>query len=426
MTVEPSIFDRPREVPEAYAQRAGEQNWPDGLLERALKLRVPHYDIEYWLEFSTPPERIAKFLDSKERLLFGTIRAREATWADDEAVADMYANAPEEIGEWEVTVERSPYPYAQFRLQEHANIQILEDRGVVLAAAAHSSRNTVIDGKRLTTHISTAWRVRKECRGQGMTGLMRVLGGPACAWFGLINYYYVRAGNFDAANWIKAIRPDVADAAAPDGQELPGLLVSVHHLRARPFDGDQSGIRKGRRSDARQCVALINRTQRGLDFFRPYSAEFLHDRLCDQGWGPKPHFIQPVYNWSDYYVLEEEGRIVACAGLWDRGRHVREVWRHTTTGEATCVEPTALMDFGYAEGREDAMARLLSYLVGVTQEMGRHELLAPIEQLPALVERMQPQEPALETRTMSVDGFHEAGLDVEVEVRRPYTDLAYW
>jgi hypothetical protein len=268
--------------------------------------------------------------------------------------------------------------------------------------------------------------VRKECRGQGLTNLMRVLGGPACAWFGLINYYYVRAGNFDAANWIKAIRPDVAEAAEQAGQDFPGQRVSVHHFRAQPFEGDASGIRKGRRSDARQCVALINRTHRGLDLFRPYSADFLNDRLCDQGWGPKPHFIVPVYNWDDYYVLEEGGRVVACAGLWDRGRHVREVWRHRENGEVTTVEPTALMDFGYAEGRADAMARLLGYLTGVTHDLGRHELLAPIEQLPALVELMRPLEPALEPRTMAVDGFHEAGLEVEVEIKRPYTDLAYW
>jgi hypothetical protein len=218
----------------------------------------------------------------------------------------------------------------------------------------------------------------------------------------------------------------MAEAAKPAGQDLPGQVVTVHHFRARPFEGDVSGIRKARRSEARRCVALVNRAHRGLDLFRPYSAEFLQDRLSDQGWGPKPAFIVPVYGWHDYYVLEEGDRIVACAGLWDRGRHVREVWRHTETGEVTTIEPTALMDFGYAEGREDAMARLIQYLIGVSHELGRHELLAPIEQLPALVELLKDHEPALETRTMAVDGFHEAGLDVDVVVKRPYTDLAYW
>jgi hypothetical protein len=427
IAVEESIFDRPVHVPDDYIERARAKGWPEGLVERCVRLRVPTYDIEYWLDHEREGQvhNITKVLDAKERSISGTLRVREACWSDAESVADLYANAPEDIGEWEVTVERSPYPFAQFRLQEHPNIQIVEDRGIVLACAAHSSRNTIIGGRRLTAHIATAWRVRKESRGQGMTNLLRTIGGPACAWFGLANYYYVRSGNFDAVNWIKALRPDIADASK-SAQDIPGQPVTVHHFKARAFDGEATGIRKGRRSDARRCAALINRTHRGLDLFRPYSADYLKERLEDCGWGPKPDFITRVYGWDDYYLLEEDGQVIACAGLWDRGRDVREVWRHKTTGETTVIEPTALMDFGFAEGREDAMERLIAYLLGVTQERGRHELLAPIERLPELVERLAKFDPGEETRTMAAEGFHEADLDVDVVVRRPYTDLAYW
>ncbi len=423
-TAEPSIFDRV-EIPDELVRAARDKRWPDGLLERALRLRVSRGDVQYWLDNGVA-ERFAKYLGDRERVMFGTLRVREATWMDDEAVADLYAHSPEEIGEWEVTVERSPYPFAQFRLQENANVQIVEDRGIVLGAAAHSGRNTIVDGKRVTCHIASAWRVRSEFRGQGVTNLMRTLGGPCMSWFGLINYWYMRAGNFSAVDWLKALRPDLAEAAVEREGTLPGAPVTVHHFRTRPFDGDATGIRKVPRSDTRRCVALINRTHRGLDFFRPYSEDFLRLRLDDRGWGPKPHFITAVYGWDDYYILEEAGRVIACAGLWDRGRDVREVWRHKTSGETIVVAPTALMDFGFAAGREDAMERLLGYLIGVSHGLGRHELLAPIEQLPALLERVAGLEPAAETRHMGVDGFHEAGLDIDVTVHRPYTDLAYW
>ena len=49
-------------------------------------------------------------------------------------------------------------------------------------------------------------------------------------------------------------------------------------------------------------------------------------------WGERPDFYRGVYGWSDYRVLEENGRITACAGLWDRGRDVRERWRPKETG----------------------------------------------------------------------------------------------
>jgi hypothetical protein len=79
----------------------------------------------------------------------------------------MYADSPEEIGDWEVTVERGPYPFAQFRLQEHVAITVLEDRGVILAATCDSSRNAIVGGEKTSVHIGSAWRVRKTARGKG-------------------------------------------------------------------------------------------------------------------------------------------------------------------------------------------------------------------------------------------------------------------
>ena len=189
-TTDLSIFERPVEVPDELLRAAREKDWPEGLVRRALELRVPRTDVEWWLTHNADRrDRFEQYLGSRERVMFSTLRVREATWQDDEALADLYANSPEEIGDWEVTVERSPYPFAQFRLQEHPNIQVVEDRGIILAAAAHSGRNTIVGGKRVTAHVASAWRVRKECRGQGFSNLLRSFGGPACAWYGIVNYW---------------------------------------------------------------------------------------------------------------------------------------------------------------------------------------------------------------------------------------------
>ena len=53
---------------------------------------------------------------------------------------------------------------------------------------------------------------------------------------------------------------------------------------------------------------------------------------------------------------DEVQAIVACGGLWDKGRDVREVWEHKETGDRRVLEPTALLDWGHAPGREDAMS----------------------------------------------------------------------
>jgi hypothetical protein len=425
MATEVSIFEKSSVLPEELLQAALERGYAQEILDRARELRISKGIVEWWVKHESP-EEARKHLAAREKLMFGTMRARLATWNDDEALADLYANSPEAIGEWEVTVERSPYPFAQFRLQEHVAISVLEDRGVILAATADSSRNALVGGKRTGVHIASAWRVRKEFRGQGLSRLLRMAEGPAVGWFGAYNYYYIRSGNFGALGWIKSFIPESVNAPAREG-DVPGIPIMVHHFDAAPQGGDFSAIRLGQPSDLRACVSLINRTHRGQDMFRPYSVEYLEQRLDDPFWGEKPDFWVPVYGWPEYYVVEEGGRVMACGGLWDKGKNVREVWRHKETSEIRSFDSTALMDFGYAAGREDAMARLIQHFIGQTHELGRSYLIAPLEQLPKLVERVGKLGPSTETRALHFQSYSPEKDEWFMDnLKRPYTDLAYW
>jgi hypothetical protein len=426
MTTDTSIFDRRTEYSEEIYANARAKGWSDDLLDKARALRVPQGQMEFWLKHEGA-DSMRQYLAGRELLMSGTMRARQASWNDEDALADLYANSPEDIGEWEITVERSPYPYAQFRLQEHCAVSVLEDRHVILAATADSSRNTIVGGKRSTVHIASAWRVRKEFRGKGLSRLLRHAEGPPTAWFGMYNYYFIRSGNFAALGWIKSFIPESVNAPQREG-DVPGLPVSVHHITPVPFSGNSTGIRQARRSDLSRCVRLINRTHRGCDLFRPYSREFLEERLDDPCWGDKPEFWVPVFGWPDYYVLQENGRIIACAGLWDKGRNVREIWRHKQTIETKTFDCAALMDFGHEEGREDAMVRLIAYLSGLTAALRRTYLTAAVEHLPSLVEALQPLGPLTETRALHFQLYNPEvdQWQMDSSLNRVYTDLAYW
>lgn len=428
MTTETSIFDKPTQVSDDIRKKWAEKGWPEEVLDKALAMRVERGAFDFWLKGSRMTlENIQKHLQCREALMSGTLHAREATWQDDDALAEMYADSPEEIGDWEVTVERGPYPFAQFRLQEHTAITVLEDRGVILAATCDSSRNTLVGGERTTVHIASAWRVRKQARGKGYSHLLRTIGGPATGWFGWYNYYTVRSQNFGALGWIKVFLKDaVAGMPERDG-DIPGLPVTVHQFEPRS-GGKDTGVRLVTAADLPACLKLVNRTHKGADLFRPYSMEFLEIRLNDPCWGPKPEFWNRVYGWQDYYVLEEEGRIVACGGLWDKGANVREVWRHKETGESKTIDSTALMDFGYAVAREDAMARLIEFLMGKTKELDRSHLVAGIEHLPRLVRAILPMKPETETRALHWQRYDpEPDMWVaDEQLHRPYMDMAYW
>jgi hypothetical protein len=428
MTTETSIFDRPTKISDEVRQKWRAKGWPDELLEKALNLRVETGAFEFWVNNQRmTAENVEKHLQCRETLMFGTLRAREATWQDNDALAEMYADSPEEIGDWEVTVERAPYPFAQFRLQEHVAITVLEDRGVILAATCDSGRNTLVGGEKTTVHIASAWRVRKAARGKGYSHLLRTIGGPACGWFGWYNYYTIRGQNFEALGWIKSfLKEAVADLNAPEG-EIPGMPVTVHHFEPR-LSANKTGIRLASEADLPACLRLINRTHKGADLFRPYSTEFLEQRLNDPSWGLKPPFWAAVYGWPDYYVLEEDSRILACGGLWDKGANVREVWRHKETAEEKTLDSTALMDFGYASGQEDAMVRLIQFFAGKTKALERSHLVAGIEHLPGLVKASARLKLGSETRALHWQRYDpEPDMWVADErLRRPYMDIAYW
>ncbi len=422
----PMLHVRP-DVPSDLQSLARERGWPDDLLRRAVDLRVPRTDLRVWLDnpqFDTA--RVGWHLDSLNKTFDGPLRVREATWRDSEAVADLYANAPETLGDWRLDVQREPNPFAPFRLQEHPNMQIIECRGVVLGAAAHATRNSLIDGQRLTAHFISAWRVRDGFRGYGLANVLQTSAGPASAWFGIVTYWYERFGNM-SQGWLDKIKER-------DGAEGRELTASVHVIPAGQATaslglgvGGELMVRPVRPDDLPRCVELINGTHTGLDLFRPYTVEFLESHLDDPAWGPKPSFWSPVFGWADHAVVEDAtGTVVACGGLWDRGRDLREVWRHESTGEHRTIEATALLDWGYAAGRAGAMGVLLRSFLERTERIGRTHLLAPLEHTPDLAELVTPLRPELEVRRVRTMTFQDESVQVDARLTRPYTDLAYW
>lgn len=414
-------------APAELVARTEAAGWPGGLLDRVLALRRDRSEIDVWLETGFPtPAMLELWAATQATLLDSPLVTRQATWEDGHLLVDLCADSPQTVGDWTVTVERGPNPYAQFRLQEHPSVTLLEDRRVPLGMTASSVRNTYIGGEPTSVHYMSGWRVRDGFRGMGLSRLLQHAAGPGVSWFGLVTYYFVRQGNA-SASWISQVVAEIADRPEGYGMETDELTATVWYL-GRPELGVRSArVRPAEPDDLGRCRELINRTHDGLDLFRPYSEEYLDQRMSDPSWGAKPFFYPAVYGLPDYRVLEVDGEIVACGGLWDRGRDVREVWRHTVDGRPpVVVDPAAMMDFGFATGREAEMAELVSHLLAESADLGRSGLLAALEQLPAVVEAVGELEPTTETRQLNVNPFSSPGLTVAAEVTRPYIDLAYW
>ena len=88
---------------ENLAERARDRGWPDGLIERALAIRTPSLQLEAWLQQEPNPTflfDVDKTIGVFERLANGPYRGRELTFRDEEAFGDLWANAPEPVGDW--------------------------------------------------------------------------------------------------------------------------------------------------------------------------------------------------------------------------------------------------------------------------------------------------------------------------------------
>ena len=392
--------------------------WPEDLLAHARRLHIPEELILRWFGWSAPLERVEEEVRWAELVQHGSIRFRQLTFADNEAFCELWANSPEQIGEWDVTVERGPNGFASFDLQERPVLNGLFDGGLMVACVSFSLRHTIVAGQRISVRYGQAMRVHKDHRGHAYAHWVRSL--PWAIGLGIptrVQYDYIRARNMTMERWNKKFMPSVSSVPKRE-DDVPGFPVTVLQLPARSSGGTAAGVRQALLADYAACAELINRTHAGRDLFYPCTPEWLTDRL--QFDIPPGDSWQPPYCAKDFWVLERAGRIVACAGLWDRGRDLRERWRHRESGQERIVSNTSLLDLGYADGAEDAMAALIEYLMGVTHDLERDALTAPLETMPEVAVLLSKHDPSAETR------YLQWRTDSPALTTPAFLDLVYW
>ncbi|HZC17572.1 MAG TPA: hypothetical protein VE309_12490 [Caulobacteraceae bacterium] len=403
---------------ETLEARAKAQGWPDGLVERAQAVKTPSFQLQQWLRVPVTPNflfQIDRIIAVFEKLANGPYRARELTFHDQESFSDLWANAPEKVGDWEVTVERSPNALAQFRLQPDCSISVIEVAGELVACTVWAPANCMIAGQPASIHYAQGLRVRAGRRGEGLGDLVRRFPSRALQNPTIGQVMYMRIGNTGMAGFLEAVK------FMAEG-DRPQKVVGVTYLAAAKAKADAAGVHPIAEADLAACAALINRTHEGLDLFRPLGAESLR-MVLDQGyWGPGPSWQARTYGWADVFVLEEDGEIVACAGLWDRGRDMREVWR-SQAGEERRVEVAAALETGRAAGRDDALARLLRHLAGLAAERGRQSLIVDLEHLPAVKAALADLDPRVESRTLEWSPY---GPETPPTLGECHIDLRYW
>ncbi len=220
--------------------------------------------------------------------------------------------------------------------------------------------------------------------------------------------------------WNRKNMPEL-DTVPKRDDDVPGIPTTVLQYAARSSGAPTESVRTATPEDLVGCADIINRTHTGQDLFRPYTVEFLYDRL-DPGFVPPRVTGVPArpYTFDDFYVVERGGQIVACAGAWDRGRDIRERWRHRESGAERTISVMSMLDIGYAPAHEDALAALIERFMGIAHEHGRDYVVAPLETMPEIAALLASHEPVAETR------YLQWRTETPPLKTPAHLDLVYW
>src|SRR5258707_12064804 len=164
-------------ISEELSRIAKERGWPPDLTQRVAAMRVPIAELNSWGWSGLSLEQTAAQLAWHERLTSGDLRGRDAAYTDNDAFSDLWADSPEEIGEWEIPVERGPDAFAQFKLQENVHLPVLALGPQLIACCGFSRRTVLIAGRRVSVVYGQALRVRRSARRMGYGDQVRRLGG---------------------------------------------------------------------------------------------------------------------------------------------------------------------------------------------------------------------------------------------------------
>ena len=97
--------------------------------------------------------------------------------------------------------------------------------------------------------------------------------------------------------------------------------------------------------------------------------------------------------------------MIAAAGVWDFGRSLRVTEREKATGDESAARPAYVLDYGYAEGAEEAMVEVFMALMAMAAECERDRLSVALPTESRLFSLMMNPAP-LDDAPPNTDAWH--------------------
>jgi len=281
----------------------------------------------------------------------GEITVRTATPADNAAIIALELRSALVLGEAEEVFDRSPDAFACCRVQHGCRVIVGELEGRVVGLLAGVMFRPMLSGTaRSLVYIHRA-RVDPEYQGRGVgmalsTELFRWCAenggeGPcyAIAPGNTPSLTFVERGGGRWPRDLSLVEIDVTDAPRVEARRL----LEEHWPTA---------------------VDLINTTHIDEDFFEPLTVDMLRARVTRDA----------AYTADSLRGVFDGETLVAVGGVIDKGRYTERIRIDGATREEKRTRSAAVVDWGYALGRDAAFARLTACLAADAHAGGRKSL----------------------------------------------------
>lgn len=286
------------------------------------------------------------------------IAIRPATEMDNAALIDLEVRTPVAVGETLISFDRSPDYFADARLHEFTRSCVALYGGRVVGVCSGVVFNCVLPERAWQAVLTQHLRVAPEFHQHG-------IGAALMTW--LQRYWVAEHVNPDWQFTYVDVRNQTSLAFSHASSRQPLNIWPIDAwVQELPADEPATGASPANLTadELDDALALVNSTHRGLQLFIPYSRRRLEQRLTRSS----------SYTLAHWRGIRRGKRLVAVAGVYDRGAHlaVRTARRDGLT--ETPTRSLAVIDYGFAPGYEGAMVELLDAVRGMAGTCGRQSV----------------------------------------------------
>ena len=222
---------------------------------------------------------------------------REATIEDNQELQELQGKCPQ--GKTLIiSLVNTPDFFARAKAYESTQVYVACENNQIVGSAAGAIREAIVNGSLRRVGYEFQYFTSPGYRGRGIARqLHKYIKNHFIQHGAVLSYLLVIEGNLPAMELFE------------------GLGFNHHRTLTMPGLAIYKEMNAAHKGNIRQIVSeelplvsdLLNETWQGYDLYEPTSAETL------------TQFVNrtPAYNFSNIFVFEDHGEILACLGFWD-------------------------------------------------------------------------------------------------------------